>query len=142
MSPRGGRLIFKVKGSRFKVQGSGFRVQVSGFKVVGKSSQRATILRDSAAGTASAVLCVSGSLLEGATGVFFTGGDQSRLAAILLGSPVHQKLKELYAHGAVMGGTSAGAAVMSQVMITGEELLNDDKTNEFKFIKRNNVQTV
>src|SRR6185295_15664823 len=25
---------------------------------------------------------------------------------------------------------------------TGEELLNDDKTNAFKFIKRNNIQTV
>jgi len=80
--------------------------------------------------------------LDGATGVFFTGGDQSRLAALIVGSPVRQKLKELYAHSAVMGGTSAGAAVMSKVMITGEELLNDDKTNAFKFIKRNNIQTV
>ena len=74
--------------------------------------------------------------LDGATGVFFTGGDQSRLAAIIGDSPVHQKLKDLYADGAVLGGTSAGAAVMSKVMITGEELLNDDKTNGFKFIKR------
>jgi len=31
---------------------------------------------------------------------------------------------------------------MSKVMITGEELLNDDKTNAFKFIKRNNTQTI
>ena len=76
-----------------------------------------------------------------ATGVFFTGGDQTRLAAIITNSPVHQKLKELYARGAVMGGTSAGAAVMSQVMITGEELRNDDKTNAFTFIRRNNIET-
>ena len=80
--------------------------------------------------------------LDGATAVFFTGGDQSRLDAVIVDSPVHQRLKELYAHGAVMGGTSAGAAIMSKVMITGEELLNDDRTNAFKFIKRNNIQTI
>jgi cyanophycinase len=79
--------------------------------------------------------------LDGATGIFFTGGDQSRLAAVLVNSPVLERLKELYAHGAVIGGTSAGAAVMSQVMITGEELLNDDKTNAFKFIRQNNIET-
>jgi cyanophycinase len=83
----------------------------------------------------------SATRLDGATGIYFTGGDQSRLAAVLVNSPVHQKLKELYARGAVIGGTSAGAAIMCQVMITGEELLNDDKTNAFKFIKRNNIET-
>ena len=35
--------------------------------------------------------------LDHATGVYFTGGDQSRLAAVIVDSPVHQKLKELYA---------------------------------------------
>ena len=54
---------------------------------------------------------------------------------------MHQKLKDLYARGAVIGGTSAGAAIMSQVMITGEELLNDDKANAFKFIKKGNIET-
>lgn len=83
----------------------------------------------------------SAARLNGATGVYFTGGDQSRLAAILVNSPVQKKLKELYARGAVIGGTSAGAAIMSQVMITGEELLNADKTNTFKFIKQNNIET-
>lgn len=79
--------------------------------------------------------------LNGVTGIFFTGGDQSRLAAVLVNSPVHEKLKELYAWGAVIGGTSAGAAIMSQVMITEEELLNDDKTNALKFIKQRNIET-
>ena len=84
---------------------------------------------------------LSAARLDGATAVYFTGGDQSRLAAVLVNSPVHRKLKELYARGAVIGGTSAGAAIMSQVMITGEELLNDDKTNAFKFIKKHNIET-
>ncbi|MDZ7267134.1 MAG: cyanophycinase [candidate division KSB1 bacterium] len=60
-------------------------------------------------------------LLQGVTGVFFSGGDQSRLTAVLQGTKVEARLHELYAGGAVLGGTSAGAAVMSAVMITGEE---------------------
>lgn len=79
--------------------------------------------------------------LDGATGIYFTGGDQSRLAAVLVNSPIQHKLKQLYANGAVIGGTSAGAAIMSEVMITGEELLNSDKANPFKSITRHNIET-
>jgi len=60
-------------------------------------------------------------LLAGVTGVFFSGGDQSRLTAVLKGTRVEDRLHQLYANGAVIGGTSAGAAVMSEVMITGDE---------------------
>jgi cyanophycinase len=111
--------------------------QVAEFKSQGVVNVESVVLtREEATNRAAAAR------LNDATGVFFTGGDQSRLAAVIVDSPVHQRLKELYAQGAVMGGTSAGAAVMSKVMITGEELLNDDKTNAFKFIKRNNIQTI
>ena len=60
-------------------------------------------------------------LLEGVTGVYFGGGDQSRLTAALKGTRVEQRLHELYMMGAVLGGTSAGAAVMSSIMLTGDE---------------------
>jgi cyanophycinase len=60
-------------------------------------------------------------LLEGVTGVFFSGGDQSRLTAALKGTAVEAWLHEFYARGGVIAGTSAGAAVMSEVMITGDE---------------------
>ena len=83
----------------------------------------------------------SATRLTGATGVFFTGGDQSRLAAVLVHSPIQQTLKNLYLRGAVIGGTSAGAAIMSEVMITGEELLNHDKANAFRSIQQNNIET-
>lgn len=80
--------------------------------------------------------------LIGTTGIFFTGGDQSRVTSVLVGTPVHQKLKDLYAAGAVIGGTSAGAALMSKVMITGDERVNKDTVRNFRFIKKNNVVTV
>jgi cyanophycinase len=79
--------------------------------------------------------------LDGVTGVFFSGGDQSRLMKVLLETPVHARLLELYREGAVMGGTSAGAAVMSRVMITGDERLNKDSTESFTFIRKGNIVT-
>jgi cyanophycinase len=80
-------------------------------------------------------------LLDGVTGVFFSGGDQSKLTAALLGTQVEKKLHQLYQDGAVLGGTSAGAAVMSKMMITGREKLSRDTNNAYTFIKRNNIET-
>lgn len=80
--------------------------------------------------------------LNDATGIFFSGGDQSRLTAVIVGTPVHQKLRELYRNGTVMSGTSAGAAIMSKVMITGDELINKDSTNPFVSIMKGNVKTI
>ncbi|MGV3523233.1 MAG: cyanophycinase [Candidatus Sericytochromatia bacterium] len=57
--------------------------------------------------------------LERAGGVFFTGGDQNRLAAAFAKTEAFEKIRTLHAQGRVLAGTSAGAAVMSQVMLTG-----------------------
>ena len=81
-------------------------------------------------------------LLDRTTGVFFSGGDQSRLTAALKGTRVEQRLHEIYQQGGVIGGTSAGAAVMSEIMITGDELLNKDTVNAFTFIRKNNIKTI
>ena len=51
------------------------------------------------------------------TGVFFTGGCQLRICTILGGTPVEKLLKERHRKGLVVGGTSAGAAMMSDMMI-------------------------
>ncbi|MCX6573922.1 MAG: cyanophycinase [Candidatus Aminicenantes bacterium] len=60
-------------------------------------------------------------ILDGAGGIWFSGGDQALLTAALLGTPIHKRMLELYRAGAVVGGTSAGAAVQSEFMITGNE---------------------
>lgn len=83
----------------------------------------------------------SAALLDGAGGVFFSGGDQSRLTAVLLDTPVYKKLLELYDQGAVIGGTSAGAAVMSEVMITGDEVRKPAAGREFETLQAANVVT-
>lgn len=58
--------------------------------------------------------------LARARGVFFTGGDQNRITAALLGTPALDAIRALFARGGVLAGTSAGLACMSEVMITGE----------------------
>ncbi len=57
--------------------------------------------------------------LDDATGVFLTGGNQLRISTILGGTPVAKMVRRLNASGVVVGGTSAGAAILSEHMIAG-----------------------
>ena len=63
-----------------------------------------------------------------AGGIWFTGGDQSRITRILLAddgsaTPMLEAMRERLAEGIVIGGTSAGAAVMSDPMVSGGDNL-------------------
>ncbi len=58
-------------------------------------------------------------LLDGATGVWISGGSQVRLAEIYRGTEVERRMGAVLARGGVVGGTSAGAGVMTRVMIAG-----------------------
>ncbi|HOT97417.1 MAG TPA: cyanophycinase [bacterium] len=81
-------------------------------------------------------------LIGAAGGVFFTGGDQDRLMNRIGHTRTEEALDRLYyERGGVIGGTSAGAAAMSEVMITGNELVNKDSTNIFHSIQAKNVET-
>jgi cyanophycinase len=56
-------------------------------------------------------------LLLDATGVWIAGGDQSRLTALFGGSRVERELANVLRRGGVVAGTSAGASVVSTVMM-------------------------
>src|SRR5262249_20988262 len=58
--------------------------------------------------------------LSNITGVWFSGGDQVKLMAALRGTRVDSLIHAKYKSGAVIAGTSAGAAGMSTPMITGD----------------------
>lgn len=49
--------------------------------------------------------------------IYLVGGDQLRLTSILGGSQSHRVIKKCLENGAVIAGTSAGAAVLSDTMI-------------------------
>lgn len=55
--------------------------------------------------------------LDGATGVWIAGGSQGRLADVYVGTKVEQAVTRVLERGGVVAGTSAGAAVMSRIMI-------------------------
>jgi len=58
--------------------------------------------------------------IKNATGIFFTGGDQVLIMNVLKDQSLVKILRERYTAGVVFGGTSAGTAIMSRKMITGE----------------------
>ncbi len=57
--------------------------------------------------------------LKTATAVWFGGGQQQRIADAYLGTRVEKELNQFLQRGGVIGGTSAGAAIQSRVMIAG-----------------------
>jgi len=60
--------------------------------------------------------------LEEASGIFFTGGNQLRLTTLLGGTPVAKLVRTRNASGVSVGGTSAGASILSEHMIAfGDE---------------------
>ena len=56
-------------------------------------------------------------ILEGATGVFFTGGDQLKITSQIGDTPFYSRVQEIYENGGVVAGTSAGASAMSETML-------------------------
>lgn len=66
-------------------------------------------------------------LIERADAIWFTGGDQMRLTQLLLDdgadTPLLAAIRRRLEAGATLGGTSAGAAIMSRVMIQRGESL-------------------
>ena len=58
-----------------------------------------------------------GEQLDGATGIFMTGGNQLRLSSTIGGTRLADAVLEQFRKGAVVAGTSAGASAMSSHMI-------------------------
>jgi len=73
-------------------------------------------------------------LIRRAKGIFFTGGVQSRLMSRIGGTECETLIKSLYFEkGGIIGGTSAGAAVQSEHMITGD--------GDFNVLHKDNIVT-
>ena len=113
------------------------------FRKLGAEAERVVLTHDEAESTNAA------RRLDGVTGIWFGGGDQARLTAAIGKTPVEAAIHERYRAGAVVGGTSAGAAVMSTPMITGDEKHpggrrppEKDSTDAFMTIARDDVVTI
>ena len=63
--------------------------------------------------------------IEQASGIFFTGGDQARIISCLKDTKLDAAMHKRYSEGIIIGGTSAGAAMMPDMMI----IEGDSETN-------------
>ncbi len=77
--------------------------------------------------------------LKQAAMIYISGGDQSRFMDIVYDTPIMDAIHEAYKSGAVIAGTSAGAAVMSEKMITGDELRYPEYRPTFPVIESENL---
>jgi cyanophycinase len=55
--------------------------------------------------------------IEWASGLYFTGGDQLHVTTLMGGTPLHELITEKFQKGLTIGGTSAGAMMISSSMI-------------------------
>jgi cyanophycinase len=55
--------------------------------------------------------------LKGVNAVFFSGGDQLRITSQIGGTPISDRIREIFDAGGVIAGTSAGASAMSETML-------------------------
>ena len=78
--------------------------------------------------------------LEHARLIFITGGDQLRFMNIVLNTPIYGAIHNAFKSGATIGGTSAGAAVMSKYMITGNQLMDTSYSATFHVVRNNNIE--
>lgn len=78
--------------------------------------------------------------LTGAKLIYILGGDQNRFMKVVLGTPVYTAIHQAYKNGATIAGTSAGAAVMSKYMITGQHLIDTAAKDGFNKLWDKNIE--
>lgn len=78
--------------------------------------------------------------LKNASMIYISGGDQNKFMDIVLNTPIEAAIKEAYKNGSIIAGTSAGAAVMSKRMITGNELKHQEYEETFRHIESDNIE--
>jgi len=72
--------------------------------------------------------------------IFITGGDQNRFMSIVKDSELYTALHQAYQQGSLIAGTSAGAAIMSEKMITGKPAHSNNDRNPFGQLKHDIVE--
>jgi cyanophycinase len=69
-------------------------------------------------------------MLADAKAVFFTGGDQLKITTRLGGTALSEHIEEIYRRGGIIGGTSAGATALGEMMLVGSPGVGISKVGE------------
>jgi cyanophycinase len=78
--------------------------------------------------------------LKNARLIYISGGDQNRFMDVVKNTEIEKAIHEAYKNGSLIAGTSAGAAVMSKMMITGTELKNSEYSSTFRNLQSENIE--
>ena len=78
--------------------------------------------------------------LRNAKMIYISGGDQNRFMDVVANTEIEKAIREAYRDGSLIVGTSAGAAVMSKMMITGTELKNAEYSSTFRNLQADNIE--
>lgn len=70
-------------------------------------------------------------IFDQARTVFFTGGDQLKITTKLGGTPIYDRILEIFKNGGIIAGTSAGAAAMGKNMLIGSESSESHKVGNW-----------
>lgn len=73
--------------------------------------------------------------------IYISGGDQNRFMIAIESTEIAEAIYDAYTNGNVIAGTSAGAAVMSEIMITGDERNYPEYRNTLRNVEKNNIIT-
>ncbi|OAB29113.1 cyanophycinase [Flavobacterium fryxellicola] len=79
--------------------------------------------------------------LQNAKLIFISGGDQTRFMDVVKNTPTYTAIHRAYENGSTIAGTSAGAAVMCEHMITGNQKLETKYSATFDNIRHGNLET-
>ncbi len=71
-------------------------------------------------------------VFDNAKTVYFTGGDQLKITTKIGGTPILERILEIYNDDGVIAGTSAGAAAMGTTMLVGSELSDNHKVGNWR----------
>jgi cyanophycinase len=74
--------------------------------------------------------------------VYLNGGDQSVFMMHIKGTDFKKAINEVFEQGGIVAGTSAGAALMSEKMLTGNQLKDKKYTSAVRVIWRDNMEVV
>jgi cyanophycinase len=73
--------------------------------------------------------------------IYILGGDQNRFMGVVANSDIFKSIHKAHKNGSTIAGTSAGAAVISEKMITGNQKLNSKYEETFDNIRHTNLET-
>ncbi|MGK7396399.1 MAG: cyanophycinase [Candidatus Cyclobacteriaceae bacterium M3_2C_046] len=71
--------------------------------------------------------------------IYISGGSQSRFMEAVRDTPIEKAIRTAYEMGAMIAGTSAGAAVMSRMMVTGDEKKHPEYESTFSSLEHENI---